>query len=65
MATDATVTVDDPSRVWTELSSAHAARIEELGGKPFIFGTPVVSDGEVRTPAAPCVTAVPRCAGVR
>lgn len=23
-----------------------AARIEELGGKPFIFGTPVVSDGE-------------------
>ena len=24
-----------------------AERIEELGGKPFIFGTPVVSDGEV------------------
>ena len=29
-----------------ELGDIVAARIEELGGKPFIFGTPVVSDGE-------------------
>lgn len=32
-----------------EMGDIVAARIEELGGKPFIFGTPVVSDGEVRT----------------
>ena len=31
-----------------EMGDIVAKRIEELGGKPFIFGTPVVSDGEVR-----------------
>ena len=29
-----------------EMGDLVAKRIEELGGKPFIFGTPVVSDGE-------------------
>ena len=33
-----------------EMGDIVAARIEELGGKPFIFGTPVVSDGEVSVP---------------
>ena len=29
-----------------DLGDIVCARIEELGGKPFVFGTPVVSDGE-------------------
>ena len=29
-----------------EMGDIVAKQIEELGGKPFIFGTPVVSDGE-------------------
>jgi hypothetical protein len=44
-----------------EMGDIVAARIEELGGKPFIFGTPVVSDGEVRTPAAPCASCAQVC----
>jgi dihydroxyacid dehydratase/phosphogluconate dehydratase len=50
-----------------EMGDIVAARITELGGMPFIFGTPVVSDGEVgchaaaRLPPALAPPA-PRCA---
>ena len=36
-----------------ELGDIVCARIEALGGKPFVFGTPVVSDGEVSAYTAP------------